>query len=156
VNIDGDAVVLDLLDSAGQEEFSAVRDEYMRDGQGFLMCYSVTSKTSFEVMHGLCEQLLRARDVDDMRNAKFAVMIVGNKSDMDDKYRQVSGEEGTMYADKHGYMFIEASAKLDINVGDAFFQVARGVRQALGADISVVNDMYTHKGIKAKHSCYLL
>lgn len=31
-----------VLDTAGQEEFSAMREQYMRSGEGFLMVFSVT------------------------------------------------------------------------------------------------------------------
>uniref|UniRef100_A0A8C6VEU4 Ras-related protein M-Ras n=1 Tax=Naja naja TaxID=35670 RepID=A0A8C6VEU4_NAJNA len=47
-NTDGQWAVLDVLDTAGQEEFSAMRDQYMRMGDGFLIVYSVTDKASFE------------------------------------------------------------------------------------------------------------
>ena len=38
--------VLDILDTAGQEEFSAVREQYIRTGDGFLIVYSVTDRRS--------------------------------------------------------------------------------------------------------------
>lgn len=39
--IDGEAALLDILDTAGQVEFTAMRDQYMRCGEGFIICYSV-------------------------------------------------------------------------------------------------------------------
>ena len=39
--------VLDILDTAGQEEYSAVREQYIRTGDGFLIVYSVTDRRSF-------------------------------------------------------------------------------------------------------------
>jgi len=45
--VDGETVLLDILDTAGQEEFSAMRDSYMRGGQGFLIVYAVNSSLSF-------------------------------------------------------------------------------------------------------------
>lgn len=47
VAIDDDTCVLDILDTAGQEEYSAMQDQYMRTGQGFIMVrVSNTSDTS--------------------------------------------------------------------------------------------------------------
>ncbi|GFS31787.1 ras-related protein R-Ras2 [Trichonephila inaurata madagascariensis] len=40
--IDGQVARLDILDTAGQEEFSAMREQYMRSGEGFLLVFSVT------------------------------------------------------------------------------------------------------------------
>lgn len=45
--VDGETVLLDILDTAGQEEFSAMRDSYMRGGQGFLVVFAVNSALSF-------------------------------------------------------------------------------------------------------------
>jgi GTPase KRas protein len=45
--VDGETVLLDILDTAGQEEFSAMRDSYMRGGQGFLVVFAVNSSLSF-------------------------------------------------------------------------------------------------------------
>merc|ERR1719355_454014 len=48
VEVDGTACMLDIMDTAGQEEYSALRDQYMKTGQGFVLGYSITTNTSFE------------------------------------------------------------------------------------------------------------
>ncbi len=45
--IDGESCLLDILDTAGQVEFTAMREQYMRGGEGFIICYSVADKHSF-------------------------------------------------------------------------------------------------------------
>ena len=45
--IDGESCVLDILDTAGQAEFTAMREQYMRGGEGFLVCYSIADRHSF-------------------------------------------------------------------------------------------------------------
>lgn len=52
VVIDGETCLLDILDTAGQEEYSAMRDQYMRTGEGFLLVFAVNSAKSFEVCNG--------------------------------------------------------------------------------------------------------
>jgi Ras-related protein M-Ras len=47
VEVDRQVCVLDVLDTAGQEEFSALREQYMRKGDGFLIVYSVIDPNSF-------------------------------------------------------------------------------------------------------------
>ena len=46
--IDDEVALLDILDTAGQEEYSAMREQYMRTGEGFLLVYSITDKSRFE------------------------------------------------------------------------------------------------------------
>merc|ERR1712184_213120 len=46
--IDGTVAKLDILDTAGQEEFSAMREQYMRSGEGFLLVFSLSDRKSFE------------------------------------------------------------------------------------------------------------
>lgn len=51
-----------VLDTAGQEEFSAMREQYMRKGDGFLLVYSVTDKQSYENIRHFHTQILRVKD----------------------------------------------------------------------------------------------
>merc|ERR1711868_37861 len=45
--IDAEPCLLDILDTAGQVEFTAMREQYMRCGEGFIICYSITDRHSF-------------------------------------------------------------------------------------------------------------
>lgn len=45
--IDNEPCLLDILDTAGQVEFTAMREQYMRGGEGFIICYSITDRHSF-------------------------------------------------------------------------------------------------------------
>ncbi|MCL4133180.1 UNVERIFIED_CONTAM: hypothetical protein GTU68_008501 [Idotea baltica] len=60
--VDSEWCVLDVLDTAGQEEFSAMREQYMRKGDGFMLVYSVTDKQSFENITHFYNQILRVKD----------------------------------------------------------------------------------------------
>uniref|UniRef100_A0A8C1YA39 GTPase HRas-like n=1 Tax=Cyprinus carpio TaxID=7962 RepID=A0A8C1YA39_CYPCA len=51
VVIDGETCLLDILDTAGQEEYSAMRDQYMRTGEGFLCVFAINNAKSFEDVH---------------------------------------------------------------------------------------------------------
>jgi GTPase KRas protein len=57
--IDSEVALLDILDTAGQEEYSAMREQYMRTGEGFLLVYSTTSRSSFEEIRMFHQQILR-------------------------------------------------------------------------------------------------
>ena len=76
--IDDEVALLDVLDTAGQEEYSAMREQYMRTGEGFLLVYSISSRTSFEEIPTFQQQILRVKDKD-----YFPVIVVGNKCDLE-------------------------------------------------------------------------
>ena len=82
--IDDEVALLDVLDTAGQEEYSAMREQYMRTGEGFLLVYSITSRQSFDEIQVFQQQILRVKDKD-----YFPIIIVGNKCDLDAE-REVS------------------------------------------------------------------
>ena len=78
--IDGTVAKLDILDTAGQEEFSAMREQYMRSGEGFLLVFSLADRRSFEDAARFHKEILRVKDRDE-----FPVMLTGNKADLDSK-----------------------------------------------------------------------
>ncbi|KAI4165462.1 MAG: hypothetical protein LQ342_000872 [Letrouitia transgressa] len=121
--IDEEVALLDVLDTAGQEEYSAMREQYMRTGEGFLLVYSITSRQSFEEILTFQQQILRVKDKD-----YFPIIIVGNKCDLDAE-RQVSKQEGQDLARQFGCAFIETSAKSRINVDNAFYDIVREIRR---------------------------
>ncbi len=121
--IDDEVALLDVLDTAGQEEYSAMREQYMRTGEGFLCVYSITSKHSFEEISTFHQQILRVKDKD-----YFPIIIVANKCDLEND-RQVSAQEGRDLAKSFGCKFIESSAKQKINVDEAFYELVREIRR---------------------------
>ncbi len=62
VVIDETACLLDILDTAGQEEFSSMQDQWMREGQAFLVVYSITSRTTFDEAIIMREKILRCKE----------------------------------------------------------------------------------------------
>jgi GTPase KRas protein len=100
-----------------QEEYAAMRDMYMRSGQGFVLVYDVTNKSSFHEVPIFRNQILSAKDLDTV-----PLVIVGNKCDIEDG-REVSTAEGMALAKSLGADFFEGSAKFRKNVDEAFFAV---------------------------------
>jgi len=121
--IDDEVALLDVLDTAGQEEYGAMREQYMRTGEGFLLVYSITSRSSFEEVNTFHQQILRVKDRD-----TFPIIIVGNKSDLEYE-RQVGMNEGRDLAKHLGCRFKETSAKQRLNVDEAFSELVREIRK---------------------------
>ncbi|KAH8831308.1 ras family-domain-containing protein [Flagelloscypha sp. PMI_526] len=121
--IDEEVALLDVLDTAGQEEYGAMREQYMRTGEGFLLVYSITSRNSFEEISTFHQQILRVKDQD-----VFPVIVVANKCDLEYE-RQVGMNEGRDLARHFGCRFIETSAKARTNVDEAFMMLVREIRK---------------------------
>lgn len=92
-----------------------MRDLYIKNGQGFVLCYSVTSQSSFNDLQGLHEQIQRVKDV-----SNVPLIIVGNKCDLADE-RVVCREQGHALSRQLNCSFMETSAKAKINVNEVCF-----------------------------------
>lgn len=106
-----------------QDEFTAMREQYMRGGEGFILVYSVTEKRSFQEIRRFKEMIDRVRNYE-----KVPIVIAGNKKDLEHK-RQVSTEEGEMMAKEFGCPFFETSASLRHNVDETFEEIVRCIRR---------------------------
>eukprot|EP01096_Ripella_sp_DP13-Kostka_P003027 TRINITY_DN14338_c0_g1_i1.p1 TRINITY_DN14338_c0_g1~~TRINITY_DN14338_c0_g1_i1.p1 ORF type:complete len:190 (+),score=49.91 TRINITY_DN14338_c0_g1_i1:127-696(+) len=121
LTVDDDEHVLDIFDTAGQEDFCAVRDQYMRTGEGFLCVYSICAEATFRKVKELYDHVLRVKDTESV-----AFILVGNKADME-KLRQVPTEEGAALARSLNVPFFETSAKTGLNVSEIFVQSIREI-----------------------------
>jgi len=138
--------MLEVLDTAGQEEYTALRDQWIRDGEGFVLVYSITSRNSFQRIQKFHNQVQRVKESGNPSSptgtnylspqmnslpsfgGPVPVMLVGNKSDKQHE-RQVSQQEGQALARELGCEFVEASAKNCVNVEKAFYDVVRLLRR---------------------------
>ncbi|CAH8848208.1 unnamed protein product [Trichobilharzia szidati] len=122
VVIDGEICLLDILDTAGQEEYSAMRDQYMRTGEGFLCVFAVNNLKSYEDINQYREQIKRVKDADEV-----PMVLVGNKVDLTN--RSVCTNEAKMSANSYNIPYVETSAKTRQGVEDAFYTLVREIRK---------------------------
>ncbi|CAF1382344.1 unnamed protein product [Rotaria magnacalcarata] len=126
VEVDRQVCVLDVLDTAGQEEFSALREQYMRKGDGFLIVYSVIDPNSCKNIRQFYNQILRVKD-----RKFYPMVLVANKIDLV-HLRRISEEEGRELAAELKIPYIETSAKVPPkNVDVAFHELVRVIRQQM-------------------------
>ncbi|KAJ3426875.1 ras gtpase-related [Anaeramoeba flamelloides] len=123
IQVDNNPCFLEILDTAGSEYFSAMRDQFINSGEGFLIMYSVNSRESFEQLPEVLKQIKKAKD----KNNR-AVVIIGNKIDLKRK-RKISVQEGKDFSNSHGAAFFETSAKDRINVDESFNRLVQEIRK---------------------------
>ena len=134
VTIGDESCILDILDTAGQEEYSAMRDLYMRTGQGFLLVYAITSRSSFLEIEKFRDQILRIKDLDNV-----PMVIVGNKNDLEAE-RQVTLSELFERGKEWCLPCYESSAKTRINVEEAFYRLVEEIRKTEIKHVKKKND----------------
>lgn len=123
VVVDGNEVQIDILDTAGQEDYAAIRDNYFRSGEGFLCVFSITEQESFQSSSEFREQILRVKNDD---NIPF--LLVGNKADLAER-RQVSLQDAEARAQQWHVPYVETSAKTRTNVDKAFYDLMRMIQE---------------------------
>merc|ERR1719183_1536720 len=64
----------------------------------------------------------------------MVIMLIGNKTDLDSK-RAVTREEGEQFAQDHGLVFMETSAKTSANVEEAFINTAKQIYEKIQTGI---------------------
>ena len=111
--INGESIRLLLYDTAGQEKFKSLIPMYIRDANIILVVYDITVKETFiHTEHWVNE-------TKDLRREDAIFVLIGNKTDLEDK-RQVTSKEAEDFANEKGFIFHEVSAKTGDGVEDLF------------------------------------
>ncbi|OKL61960.1 GTP-binding protein rhb1 [Talaromyces atroroseus] len=111
----GQDFATEIVDTAGQDEYSILNSKHFIGIHGYVIVYSVASRQSFEMVTVIRDKILNHLGAD-----WVPLVIVGNKSDLNADQRQVQLEEGQQLSQQFNCGFTEASARLDYNVAKAF------------------------------------
>ena len=129
VEVDKKPAYLDILDTAGQQEFASMQEQFYRQGKGFLIVYAIDKPNTFQDAKKLKKKIQEAR-YDDQ---PFAVVLIGNKSDLDSLgKRRVSISDGKQLAKEWNCPFLETSAKERLNIDKCFISIVREIRKVHG------------------------
>lgn len=153
VVVDGKSVVLDILDTAGQDEYSAMRETYMRGGEGFILVYSLNSRDSFDEVLEFAGLISRVKDVD---IRKVPLLLLGNKCDLPEEEWEVSEQEGKELAKNLGAKFFLTSAYLTINIQESFEQMVRQVRSHKEREDAEATKKGKKSKLSVKQACKML
>jgi GTPase KRas protein len=126
VDVDGRALQVEILDTAGQEEYSPLRETFMHTGDGFVLVYSLTDDATFEDMQEIRNQIIEIHPAKD----QIPFVVIANKLDLAEEERAVSVEEGQTYAESIDAPFIEISAKENLGVRDGFELILKKILAA--------------------------
>lgn len=120
---------LEILDTAGSEQFASMRDLYIRNGDGFLLVYSQVQPGTLKDVQAIYAQILRIKG----NEAKAPVVLVGNKQDLVQPANGASGagavEQGKVMANKWNCPFVETSARDKRSVEKAFLALIQEIER---------------------------
>ncbi len=152
ININNKDIILNIIDTAGQEEFYALRDQYIRSGDGYIIVFSITSVTSFLEVNAIKEQLNMVLDVGD--NTLIPIILVGNKCDLEE-YRQVHSLDAQRLADEWKVKYFETSAKNKTNINRIFEELVYLI-ELNNQNTVIQNSSNQKERIRYNHNCCTL
>jgi len=119
--IDNQIAQLEILDSAGQEEFKPMREQYIRVGEGFLIVFSLNDRHSLEECFKIHRDILRIKDTDNV-----PMLLIGNKLDI----RQIGIDNQARSAAAAMHIpYFETSARTRYNIDEIFIELVRHIRK---------------------------
>ena len=122
---------------------------YYRGAAAAIIVYDISRASTFKTLKTW---------VDELKNQgpkEIAIAIAGNKADLEDS-REVDRSMAQAYAEEIGAMYLETSAKDDVNVQDIFVQLSNRLPAPLQADASVIREstrLRQQQAQQAKKGC---
>lgn len=117
----------------------------MKQGQGFLLVFSICNTNSFYELSELREQIIRIKDDEDV-----PLVVVGNKSDMEED-RTVPRARAFQLAQQWGSKpYYETSARRRVNVDEVFVNLCRQIIQKEGGRQGTHGDYYGAPAVRPR------
>ncbi|KAG5519811.1 hypothetical protein PMAC_000084 [Pneumocystis sp. 'macacae'] len=114
IKFKGQEYITEIIDTAGQDEYSILNSKHFIGIHGYILVYSIASKSSFQMI-----KIIRDKILDHTGTEWVPIVVVGNKNDLHIQ-RQVSPEDGKNLALRWGCSWTEASARHNENVAKIF------------------------------------
>ena len=112
---------MEILDTAGEEDYQNMMDMWISFGEGFLLVFAINDKESFTLLKGKHDRVLKGK-----HGVKCPILLVGNKQDLENE-RQVTYAEAKAQASAWGIEYMETSAKTNFNCKEAFEKLAQTI-----------------------------
>ncbi|TMW64509.1 hypothetical protein Poli38472_011389 [Pythium oligandrum] len=129
LTVDEGLCMLEILDTAGQDDFESLRGQWMMDKDGYVFVYSMDSRLSLHELQSFFDLHLQ---INESRRPLPPIILVANKKDIveqDPSRCQVTTEEGRRIAHSYNATYIETSALTGVNVNAVFENFVREVRK---------------------------
>ncbi|EAY18557.1 small GTP-binding protein, putative [Trichomonas vaginalis G3] len=122
VNIGGDEIKLNILDTAGQDDFECMRDTYIRQGHGFLLVFALNDMQSFDKMIEIYRRIKEIKD-----SYTPPVLICANKCDF--PTWEVNKENFIDFCESQKLKYNFTSALTGENIVKSFEDISKMMRK---------------------------
>lgn len=124
VEIDNKLREISILDTAGSEQFIALRSNWMTKREAFILVFSIDSPNSFSELNNFFDQLVLVYP-----KRQYPIVLVANKTDLPENKHQITTEEMKQKAEKWKVPYFEVSAKTDKNINEVFEYLVREIEK---------------------------
>jgi GTPase KRas protein len=121
--VGGKAIHLDVIDTAGQDDFREMRSSFYGSVQGFLLVYSVIERNSLFDAEEIHKDILAC-----LCKETVPCVLIGNKVDLRDE-DSIPVIDGQNMAKKFGCPMVETSAQSGQNIDAAFEEGVKAVQR---------------------------
>lgn len=146
ITLDGEQFALDILDTAGAEQFNALSEVYIKSGDGFIVVFSLTHEASLREVDDIRQQIYRIKGED----ARTPIVVVGTKMDLANE-REVTRAKIRELASLWGLPFYETSAKKNWHVSTVFEDLLHQMRKRYRDD-----SQHGRMKKKSKRECLIM
>ncbi|KAF8072139.1 ras family-domain-containing protein [Lyophyllum atratum] len=115
--------MLEVLDTAGAEQFTSLNEVYIKSGRGFVLVFSLTQEASLKEVDNLRKQIYRIKGGD----TGIPIVVVGTKLDLVNE-REVQRSTIQSLASRWALPFYETSAKRNWHITDVFEDLVKQMR----------------------------
>ena len=143
----GTKIKFKIFDTAGQERFKSISQNYIKKADGILLMYDISNKQSFDNIGNWMQTIN-----DNNSSIKISVVLVATKCDLI-KERVISKENGEKLAEDFGIHFYETSSKDNINVEKAFYDIAQQIIEKNKGKKVFENNLDLNKKLNKKKEC---
>lgn len=117
INLGDEVIKFELWDTAGQERYQSLAPMYYRKAQAAIIAFDITDYSTFKKAKDWVLELKMHAPSD------IVIALAGNKLDLS-AMRRVETKESQVYAHENGLLFMETSAKTNVNVTEIFKAIA--------------------------------
>lgn len=130
IDLDGKSVTVNILDTAGQDDYQGLIDTWIDYAEGFLLVFALNDRDSFTELEKKKQKIDLIK-----KKKKCPIVLVGNKSDLPN--RQVTKKEAEEKAKAWGCSYFETFAKKD-DCSGPFKECARQILSSVIVKTAVV------------------